>query len=220
MESKGWVKLNRKILNWEWYQNENVMRLFIHCLLKANHQDAKWQGIEIKRGSFITSYQNLSRELKLSVEQIRTAIKKLSKLTHEITYQSTSQYSIIVVNNYDLYQSDNTPDTEQITNKQQTDNKQITTNKNVKKEKNEKEYIYTFKKFNEKKELILKEAENLYPDKNCVQAIEDFIEYCELKKVNYKRYELAFYKWVRDDRFDKYKLAAPRVARKSNFSAF
>ena len=126
---QGFIKLHRQITEWEWYSNINVCRLFIHCLLKANHKDNKWQGIVIERGSFITSIENLAFETGLSGQQIRTALNKL-KSTGEITSKTTNRYSIISIKNWNSYQLDNTQDNKQITNKQQTNNKQITTNNN------------------------------------------------------------------------------------------
>ena len=38
-----WIKLNRKIVNWEWYQDIATFKLFIHCLIKANWKDAKFE---------------------------------------------------------------------------------------------------------------------------------------------------------------------------------
>ena len=137
MTQQGYIKLHRKILEWEWYKNIPVRIVFEHCLLKANHTDKSWQGILIKKGSFITSYENLSIETGLSFQQVRTAINKL-KSTNELTYQSTSRYSIISINNWSLFQQDNKLDNKQITNNQQTNNKQITTTNNEKNEKNEK----------------------------------------------------------------------------------
>ncbi|MFC4739222.1 hypothetical protein ACFO3U_04385 [Flavobacterium ponti] len=32
----GFIPLQRTILEWQWYQNSNVARLFIHILLKSN----------------------------------------------------------------------------------------------------------------------------------------------------------------------------------------
>lgn len=129
MTQEGFVLLHRKLLEWEWYDDANTMRLFIHCLLRANHKNNKWQGKIIKKGSFVTSYEKLSIETGLSIQQIRTSIEKL-KSTGELTYQSTSQYSIITVNNWDKFQQDNKQNNKQITNNQQTNNKQITTNNN------------------------------------------------------------------------------------------
>lgn len=62
----GWIKLHRKLLEWEWYDDSNAFRLFIHCLLKSNHEERQWRGIVINRGEFVTSQESLSKELKLS----------------------------------------------------------------------------------------------------------------------------------------------------------
>lgn len=45
----GWIKLHRKLLDWEWYSDTNCRLLFIHCLLKANFEDTKWRGVDIKK---------------------------------------------------------------------------------------------------------------------------------------------------------------------------
>lgn len=131
---QGWVKLHRQLLEWEWYTDANVSRLFIHCLLKANHKDGSWKGIKIKRGQFITSLDRLSAETSLSKSQLRTALKKL-KSTHEIAHQSTSQHTVITVICYDSYQGDSTQDDTPIANQSQTDDIQIASNKNDKNEK-------------------------------------------------------------------------------------
>jgi hypothetical protein len=84
------------------------MRLFIHCLLKANHTDKNWRGIEVKRGQFITSHDTLSKELKLSIKQIRTSITKL-KRTGEVAGQSSSQHTVLTIKNYEEYQARGKP---------------------------------------------------------------------------------------------------------------
>lgn len=136
----GWIKLHRQILDWEWYSDINCSRLFIHLLLTANAKDKTWKGIEVKRGQLITSLQNLSVETGLTLQQLRTAIKKL-KSTQEITIKSTSKYTAVTVVNYEDYQDcgndsnkvNNTESNNQATNEQQTSNKQIITTKESKK---------------------------------------------------------------------------------------
>jgi uncharacterized membrane protein YfhO len=134
MSKQGWIKLHRKLLDWEWYGDIKVSRLFIHCLLKANHQPAKWQGIDIKRGEFITSISTLELETCLSKQSIRSAIKKLEK-TKNLTHKTTNKYTLISITCYEDYQDEQQTNNKQITNKQQTNNKQITTNKNKKNER-------------------------------------------------------------------------------------
>lgn len=100
---EGFVIEYRKIMQWEWYTDVNTAHLFRHCILRANYTDTVWRGIEVKRGSFITSLQTLSTETGLTVKQVRTALEKLEK-TGEVANCSTSKYRIITVKNYDLYQ--------------------------------------------------------------------------------------------------------------------
>lgn len=131
-----YLKLYYKLLEWEWYTNPNVMRLFIHCLLKANIKTKKWQGCTIDRGSFITSYSHLASELHLSVQQIRTAISKL-KITGEITCKQQGSNTMITVKNYNEYQPSNTLNNTQITGEQHANNTLITTTKECNNVKNE-----------------------------------------------------------------------------------
>lgn len=128
-KNKGWISLHRKFLDWEWYDDANTMRLFIHLLLCANHQNKKWRGILIQRGQLITSLSKLADSLKLSKMQIRNSLTKL-KTTHEITHQTTTEYSIISINNYNLYQDDNTQTTHEQHANEHTNNTRATTNNN------------------------------------------------------------------------------------------
>ena len=105
----GWIKLHRKITEWEWYKDANTMKLFLHLLLTATHKTLSYKNQTIAAGSVITSLSQLSYETGLSKQQIRTAINKL-KSTHEITQQITHQNSIITVNKWNLYQPSNTQD--------------------------------------------------------------------------------------------------------------
>jgi hypothetical protein len=100
----GHIKLDRKILNWEWYQDINVCRVFIHLLLIANHKDGRWKGYEIKRGQLITGRLKLGTSLRLSEKQIRVCLDKL-KETNEITIKTTNKFSTITICKYDTYQS-------------------------------------------------------------------------------------------------------------------
>ena len=142
---QGYIKLHRQILEWEWYKNIPVRVLFEHCLLRANHKDKKWQGHLIKKGSFITSYENLSIETGLTVRKVRTALDKL-KMTGEVTHQTTSQYSIISINNWDEFQLDDKPNDKQMTNERQTNDKRVTTNNNDKNDKNDKNVFFISEK--------------------------------------------------------------------------
>jgi len=137
----GYIKLHRKILNWEWYEDSTVLRTFLHILLNANHREKEWRGITVQSGEMITSLNHLAKETGMTLQQTRTALKKL-EATNEITRKTTNKYTTIKVLNWRLYQIEETENNKQTTrkatNEQQTNNKQITTNKNVKNLKNDK----------------------------------------------------------------------------------
>ena len=88
MLEKGYIKLYRSMLDWEWYRDSNTFRVFMHLLLTVNHYDQKWYGITIERGSRVVSIRKLASELGLSVRQVRTAIQHL-EATHDITQRAT-----------------------------------------------------------------------------------------------------------------------------------
>jgi DNA-binding transcriptional MerR regulator len=130
----GWIKLHRKFLDWEWFNKSEAVHLFLYMLIKANHKDAKWQGNDVKRGQFISSLGNISNATGISVQTIRTILKKLEK-TSEIEVKSTSQFTIVTICKYECYQDENEQANKPLTNNQQTTNKRLTTNKNEKNER-------------------------------------------------------------------------------------
>lgn len=139
---EGWIKLHRKMRDWQWYTDIPVKTLFIHLLISANHTPKMWRGVLVERGQFLTGRKVLSDETGLTEMQVRSALKKLKK-SGEITSKTTNRFTMITICNYNDYQKkengNNQQDNQQITNKQPTDNQQITTNKKEKKYKNEKE---------------------------------------------------------------------------------
>lgn len=139
----GWIKLHRKILTWEWYDDINVSRLFIHLLLKANHETKKWRGETIKKGELVTGRQKLAQETHLSEQNIRTSLTKL-KSTNEITIRTTNDYSVITINNFTEHQQTNQRTNQRLTNDQPTTNQRLTTTKELKNEKNDKKKIESY----------------------------------------------------------------------------
>jgi len=101
----GWVKLHRRIKNWEWYTEKNMVQVLVHFILKANHEKKTWRGLGINEGQFVSSYSNLSQETGLSVQEIRTCINKM-KATNELTSQATNKYSVFTLNSWFLYQNE------------------------------------------------------------------------------------------------------------------
>lgn len=103
--AQGWICLHRQLLEWEWYDDINACRLFIHCLLRANHKDKNWKGRDIKRGQFWTSLETLSQETGLSHKQVRGAFLKLEK-TGEVASKGQARGRMVTVLNYESYQQE------------------------------------------------------------------------------------------------------------------
>ena len=152
----SWIKLYRKFVEWEWYSDVNCKVVFLHLLLTANTRAKRWQGREVGIGEVITGRNVLADEVGLSVQQVRTALKKLSD-SGEIEIENTNRFSHIKIINFSKYQkkeknqpSNNQVESQepqgfesgeicevnqQITNNQPTDNQQITTPKELKNER-------------------------------------------------------------------------------------
>ena len=160
----GWIKVHRKLLDWEWYSDTNCRLLFIHCLLKANFEDTKWRGVDIKKGSFISSLANLAKSTGLSLRSLRTAISKLES-TSELTSKGHAEYTVFTVVKYNEYQSTDKPPLHKTTKKRQATDKLPTTDKEEEEFKEEKESnIPSF-------EIFSSYAEDKKP-KVCLEALE------------------------------------------------
>lgn len=139
MLKKGYIALHRKIVDWEWYKEPYTLLVFIHLILTANYEPKKFMGKTIAAGERVASYPTIAKELGLSVQNVRTAIKHL-KLTHEVTYRTNHQYTVFTVVNYSLYQdkqqtNQRTPN-RRLTDAQQTPNTNvIKINKDINKDK-------------------------------------------------------------------------------------
>lgn len=139
---KGFIKLHRSILSWEWYKDLNTKSIFIHLLLNACYDNCRFMGQSVKRGEYITSYRRLSSELNIPIRQVRTAIKKL-KETGEIDTQATNKYTKITICKYESYQLEETNKPKKATHKRHTSDTQATqiNKKVIKKEDKNKTFL-------------------------------------------------------------------------------
>lgn len=99
----GWIKLHRKFLEWEWWEEPNMVRMFLTLLLTANTEDKRWKGITIHRGQLVTSLSRLMIITCMSRKCVRTALLRLQK-TNEIVVTRAQNFSIITICNYATYQ--------------------------------------------------------------------------------------------------------------------
>ncbi|MEW6427490.1 MAG: hypothetical protein AB1568_05595 [Thermodesulfobacteriota bacterium] len=111
MSRTGYVKLHRRLLDSQVFQNEGLLKVWLWCLMKANYGES-WATITTGRGSsevkvgvgqFLYGRLSAAKELRMPAETVRRRIDKLKNLGN-LTMQSTSHYSIVTVCNWDVYQ--------------------------------------------------------------------------------------------------------------------
>jgi len=141
----GWVKLHRKVLESSVWGNEGLLKVWLWCLLRANHLET-WQTmstgkgktqVHLLPGQFITGRDSASKELDQKPTTLRKRMLVLQKLGN-ILLKSDTHWTIVSVCNWDTYQSGAKP-------KGQASDRQVTgkgqasdTDKNDKNEKKEK----------------------------------------------------------------------------------
>lgn len=111
--STGWVKLHRKILEHELWNDVTTFRLFTLLVMRASHQDGfKMNGVVLNKGQYIRSYSKLCEDLaykegrglkKLSKSTIMRSIKKLVT-NNIITVSETELGTLFTIVKYESYQ--------------------------------------------------------------------------------------------------------------------
>ena len=108
----GCILLARKLLDSQVWKNEGLLKVWIWCLLKASHKECIWENqktgkgnipVKIGKGQFIFGRHRAAKELSMNPETVRKRMHKLEKMKN-LTMQSTSQYTIVTICNYEPYQ--------------------------------------------------------------------------------------------------------------------
>lgn len=229
----GYIKLSRRVFNSRTFSTLNAIQklITIYLILMTNHQDNEWwdsyqkKFITIRRGSFITSVNQIRKKIKdklVTIKKIRTTLKKLEdmqflkietgykdikKTDREVRLNSFSkksenrqgkgqgQYTYITILKYNLYQ-----DGENYKGKQK--GKVGATNKNGKNGKNgnnvKKKYMeVVFLTKNEYKKLVDKFGEDITKDK--IEELNNYIE-SKGKEKEYKSHYHTILCWDRKNK--------------------
>ena len=123
----GFIKIDRGMVDWGWYDDSNTKDVFLHLILTANWKETQYHGRTIKAGQTVFGIQALAERLGMSVRNVRTALEHL-KRTGEITVEATNKFSIATLENWAKYQLQE----EEVTNNRQTTDKRLTTPKEKK----------------------------------------------------------------------------------------
>lgn len=104
----GWIKLYRRLIDNEIFEKDKLLRVFIYCLLKANHKKGRKiilneKLIELEKGEFIAGRLTGSEECRMRPSTFWDQILLLKKLKM-IEVKSNKSNSIINVIKYQKYQ--------------------------------------------------------------------------------------------------------------------
>ena len=134
----GWISLHRKLMDNPIYSNANMLKLWIHCLMKASHSGHEQlvgnQMVKLEVGQFVTGRNALEDEFnkgakKDEVVSGRTLWRWIKNFEEwqMLSIKSTTKYSVVTVINWSEHQQHD----QQVSNSRPTDVQQLSTNNNV-----------------------------------------------------------------------------------------
>ncbi len=201
----GWIKLHRKLKNSLVFDNPDLLKVWIWCLLKATHDDyiqmIGLQEVELEKGQFIFGRKVAANELKMSESKTYRLIKKLETMQN-LNIKANNKYSIITIANWELYQSDSNNSEQQfeqqMNNKRTTNEQQMNTNKNIKNNKNI------------NKDIPLKKEPKIFTSEDKEYLLAEYLSKQIAKRLNkplkeekdLQRWAADFNKMVRLDNYD------------------
>lgn len=103
MKNESYIKLFRKITEWEHYTDGNTMRVFLHLLILATHDEQSVYDVALRRGQCFSSSRKLQTDLKLCAQYVSDSLKKLEE-SGEIKRERCNFGTIFTIVNYDEYQ--------------------------------------------------------------------------------------------------------------------
>ena len=103
---KGWIKLHRRILDNGIIQDAELIRMFVWCILKANHTQKDFLDIKIDTGSFVTGRVTGSEELNMKPSTFYKKLNQLQKRGY-IKLDPNKKFTLVNVCNYNTYQIEN-----------------------------------------------------------------------------------------------------------------
>lgn len=101
--SKGYIKLHRKILDNGIFENAELLKVFVWCILKANSEPAVVYGRSLKAGQFVTGRVTAAEELRLPPSTVYDRMQRLQKMKY-IKIDSNTKNSKVTVLKYKTYQ--------------------------------------------------------------------------------------------------------------------
>lgn len=103
MKSESYIKLFRKMTEWEHFKDSNTVHVFIYLLILAVGTDTVYNGFRLKAGQYVTTVKQIAESTGLTIKQVRRCIDVL-KQSGEIETKSSNQNTVFTVLHYSDYQ--------------------------------------------------------------------------------------------------------------------
>ncbi|WP_438310882.1 hypothetical protein [Sporosarcina sp. FA9] len=193
----GWISLHRKLMDNPIYSNANMLKLWIHCLMKASHSGRDQlvgnQMVKLEVGEFVTGRNALADEFNKGAKkaEVISAITLWRWLKNFEEWQmlnikTTTKYSVVTVSNWSEHQGGE----QQVNSKRTTDEQQVNTINNVNKVNND----------NKENKKELKNSPKQVYDKDSPPFILANYFYSQILKNDPKRREPNLQTWSDDIR--------------------
>ena len=168
-----WIKLYRKICDWGWYHEPNMVHLYVYFMLKAKlviNNDSRSEAWQLN-----STLRLLTKATGISEKSIRTCLARLQR-TGEISYLPgvAHKQSVITLCNYDSYQATKNSTNTVLTQEQHSSNTVLTQEQH-----SSNTALTTLKEYKNKR---IKEIKNIDDDIAHVRE-GDFVEVLEVTEV-------------------------------------
>ncbi|MBU2019990.1 MAG: hypothetical protein KJ941_10125 [Bacteroidetes bacterium] len=208
--SRGCIFLARSLDESDIFQNEKWLKVWLWCLIKANHKDKSvpvktGRGetvVSLKRGQFIFGRHVAARKLRMPPSTVGNIMLKLKNMRN-LDIKEDTHFSIVTILEYDVYQ--NIESYKGQAKGQPKDNQRTTkgqpkdTNNNVKNVKNEKNIYNPLKNLEEFNSNLPDWITSKWTKQQIESKTEDLVDYCKRKNKTYKDYYSALRSFLKKD---------------------
>lgn len=96
------LKINRNILDWEWFSDSAMVSVWIHILFGASDEEYINMGAVIKRGQLMINSNIFAQSCGISTSDLKTCIRRLCECGF-ISVESNRNCTIITVVGYEKF---------------------------------------------------------------------------------------------------------------------
>ena len=146
----GFIKIDRKIIHWEYFKNPAYISVWMYLLCRANFKDGESCGHIVHKGQVFETYGSIARNTGVSRDTVIYILKRMVSTqvvtldsTHPLTHPFARDGILITIVNWDTYQSSEksnptgnpTGNTQGITSRNAQESEEVLHNKGFQKKK-------------------------------------------------------------------------------------